>query len=79
MAVYALGITTVKEYVCLEHGGYAGQQAAKWWALDAGISELFNNNLHERTVAHRQHRFRNVFCEGSQSSSQATRQQYCAH
>lgn len=31
MVVYSNGLQTVREWVCLEHAGYAREKAVKWW------------------------------------------------
>jgi len=54
---YRCGISTVREWVCLEHGGFAEKKARQWWAsrfgrddaktitVDKALSNLFAAQL----------------------------------
>jgi DNA repair protein RadD len=37
---YHCGLVRHREWVCLEHGGYAGQKAAAWWRRRDGSSDV---------------------------------------
>lgn len=34
---YSKGLSSVRAWVCPEHGGFAAQKAAKWWASQGGL------------------------------------------
>ena len=36
---YRCGISTVREWICLDHGGYAEKKARTWWSLRFGRDE----------------------------------------
>lgn len=36
---YRCGLTTVREWICLDHPGYAGRKARGWWAKRFGTGE----------------------------------------
>ena len=37
--VYRCGIATFREWVCLDHEGFAGQKARQWWARRFGVAD----------------------------------------
>lgn len=37
---YSNGLSTAREWICLEHSGYAREKAVKWWAKRAPGLEI---------------------------------------